>query len=108
LRRTTTYLKTPPNQRDNDHDLNTVSRRHLRLTINDAQARIYDLSTNGSFCNGEPMREPVTIDLAQGPCSIRMGTRESIQIALVASTDERLKNAHQVSLQTQNERGDDG
>jgi pSer/pThr/pTyr-binding forkhead associated (FHA) protein len=107
LRRTTTYLKTPPAQRDNDHDLNTVSRRHIRLAITDKTVRIHDLSTNGSFCNGEPMREPITIDLSAGPCSIRMGTRESVQLALVDAHDERLKNAHQVSMQTEKSAGED-
>ena len=33
LRRCAIYLKTPPAQRDNDHDFNTVSRRHCELMI---------------------------------------------------------------------------
>ncbi len=100
LRRTAAYLKTPPNQRDNDHDFNTVSRRHLKITIADSMASIQDLSTNGTFFNGEPMREPQKVDLATGPCTVRLGTRESFQLLLLAKDDPRLKNCQIVSLST--------
>ncbi len=100
LRRTATYLKTPPTQRDADHDLNTVSRRHIRLSVKDQTAHIQDLSTNGSFCNGEPMREPLTIDLSAGPCTLRMGTRESVQLIFLPDDDPRVKNAQPPSVST--------
>jgi pSer/pThr/pTyr-binding forkhead associated (FHA) protein len=100
LRRTAAYLKTPPTQRDNDHDFNTVSRRHLKITITDSTASIQDLSTNGTFFNGEPMREPQKVDLAAGPCTVRLGTRESFQLLLLAKDDPRLKNCQIVSLST--------
>ena len=106
LRRTATYLKTPPSQRDADHDFNTVSRRHIRLNITNNTANVQDLSTNGSFCNGEPMREPINIDLGTGPCTVRMGTRESVQLLLLPSDDPRLKQAQSVSMQTQKNLGD--
>jgi pSer/pThr/pTyr-binding forkhead associated (FHA) protein len=101
LRRTAAYLKTPPAQRDTDHDFNTVSRRHIRLNITNSTVNVYDLSTNGSFCNGEPMREPLTINLDSGPCTVRMGTRESVQLLFLPSDDPRLKQAQSVSMQTQ-------
>jgi pSer/pThr/pTyr-binding forkhead associated (FHA) protein len=97
LRRTTAYLKTPPAQRDNDHDFNTVSRRHLKITISKSLANIQDLSTNGTFFNGEPMREPHKVDLAAGPCTVRLGTRESFQLLLMPKDDPRLKNAQVVT-----------
>lgn len=100
LRRTAMYLKTPPAQRDSDHDFNTVSRRHLKITITDNIASIQDLSTNGTFFNGEPMREPQKVDLSSGPCTVRLGTRESFQLLLVAKDDPRVKNAQIVSLST--------
>lgn len=98
LRRTATYLKTPPAQRDSDHDFNTVSRRHLKITITGNTASIQDLSTNGTFFNGEPMREPQKVDLVAGPCTIRLGTRESFQLLLLPKDDPRLKNCQVVSL----------
>ncbi len=98
LRRTTAYLKTPPAQRDSDHDFNTVSRRHLKVQITGSTANIQDLSTNGTFFNGEPMREPQKVDLAAGPCTVRLGTRESFQLLLLPADDPRVKNGQAVSL----------
>ena len=98
LRRTTAYLKTPPAQRDSDHDFNTVSRRHLKVQITGSTANIQDLSTNGTFFNGEPMREPQKVDLTTGPCTVRLGTRESFQLLLLPADDPRVKNGQAVSL----------
>lgn len=100
LRRTAAYLKTPPAQRDGDHDFNTVSRRHLKITITDSTVNIQDLSTNGTFFNGEPMREPQKVDLAVGPCTVRLGTRESFQLLMLAKDDPRMKNCQVVSRST--------
>ena len=71
LRRTTAYLKTPPAARDSDHDFNTVSRRHLRILVTDASAALQDLSTNGTFYNGDALKDLLTIDLTAGACTIR-------------------------------------
>ena len=98
LRRTAAYLKTPPAQRDSDHDFNTVSRRHLKVQIAGETASIQDLSTNGTFFNGEPMREPQKVDLTVGPCTVRLGTRESFQLLLLPKDDPRVKSGQAVSL----------
>jgi pSer/pThr/pTyr-binding forkhead associated (FHA) protein len=98
LRRTATYLKTPPAQRDSDHDFNTVSRRHLKINVTGQVANIQDLSTNGTFFNGEPMREPQTVDLAVGPCTIRLGTRESFQLLMLPGDDPRVKQGQSISV----------
>lgn len=100
LRRTAAYLKTPPAQRDGDHDFNTVSRRHLKVTITDNTVNIQDLSTNGTFFNGEPMREPQKVDLAVGPCTVRLGTRESFQLLMLAKDDPRVKNGQVINMAT--------
>ena len=100
LRRTTAYLKTPPAQRDSDHDFNTVSRRHLKVQITGSTANIQDLSTNGTFFNGEPMREPQKVDLAVGPCTVRLGTRESFQLLMLARDDPRVKNGQVINMAT--------
>jgi pSer/pThr/pTyr-binding forkhead associated (FHA) protein len=96
LRRTSAYLKTPVVERDNDHDLNTVSRRHLRINIVDHLATVQDLSTNGSFLNGEPLRQPQKIDLQARACTLRLGTRESFQLLLLPKDDPRIKNLQPV------------
>lgn len=90
FRRLPNYLRANPAIRDNDHDFNTVSRRHLRLTVSDGVASIEDLSTNGSFFNGESITQPLTIDLNRGPCTLRLGTREIVELALVPEDDPRL------------------
>lgn len=98
LRRTTAYLKTPPAARDSDHDFNTVSRRHLRLLVTDASAALQDLSTNGTFYNGEPLKDLMKVDLNSGACTIRLGTRESFQLCLLERNDPRLKDIQPVSV----------
>ena len=100
LRRTAAYLKTPPAQRDGDHDFNTVSRRHLKVIIHDNTVSIQDLSTNGTFFNGEPMREPQKVDLAVGPCTVRLGTRESFQLLMLGKDDPRVKNCQVINMAT--------
>jgi pSer/pThr/pTyr-binding forkhead associated (FHA) protein len=87
LRRTTAYLKTPPAARDGDHDFNTVSRRHVRIQISNAVAAIQDLSTNGTFYNGEPLKDHQKIDLSSGACTLRLGTRESFQLCMLDRGD---------------------
>lgn len=107
LRRTTAYLKTPPAARDSDHDFNTVSRRHLRILINDASASLQDLSTNGTFCNGEPLHDLLKVDLDNGACTIRLGTRETFQLCLLERSDPRLKDIQPVSVAAAAAKADD-
>ncbi len=96
FRRLANYLRANPAVRDNDHDFNTVSRRHLRLTIHEGVASIEDLSTNGSYFNGESIVQPLTIDLNRGPCALRLGTRETLELALVSAEDPRLEGREPV------------
>ena len=98
LRRTTAYLKTPPAARDGDHDFNTVSRRHVRIQISNAVAAIQDLSTNGTFYNGEPLKDHQKVDLTSGACTLRLGTRESFQLCLLDRSDPRVKDLQPVSV----------
>jgi pSer/pThr/pTyr-binding forkhead associated (FHA) protein len=91
LRRTANYLRTSVAVRDNDHDFNTVSRRHVRLFIAADKADIEDLSANGTFIAGEQLAGRTTVDLATGPCSLRLGTRERFDLQLLASDDPRLE-----------------
>lgn len=98
LRRTTAYLKTPPAARDSDHDFNTVSRRHLRILVTDASAALQDLSTNGTFYNGDALKDLLTIDLTAGACTIRLGTRETFQLCMLERSDPRLKDIQPVSV----------
>jgi pSer/pThr/pTyr-binding forkhead associated (FHA) protein len=96
LRRSTGYLKAAPGARDDDHDFNTVSRRHVRIEVTDEGARVEDLSTNGTFCNGQQIAGPFTADLGKGVVQIRLGTRESFDLVLLPSDDPRLAGMYHV------------
>jgi pSer/pThr/pTyr-binding forkhead associated (FHA) protein len=90
LRKVANYLRSASATRDNDHDFNTVSRRHVRVTVSDSVATVEDLSTNGTFCNGDQLSGSTKIDLGKGPCSIRLGTREQFELTVLPIEDERL------------------
>ena len=97
LRRTAGYLKAPSDSRDVDHDFNTVSRRHARVEVGPGRARIEDLSTNGTFVNGDHLSGSIEIDLANGVCALRLGTRESFDLVLLSADDPRLQGLQAVS-----------
>lgn len=90
LRRAAAYLKAAPQSRDDDHEFNTVSRRHLRLQMQASTLRINDLSTNGTFLNDEPVHQAREIDLASGSYSLRLGTRESFRVTRLPKDDPRV------------------
>ncbi len=90
LRRSANYLKAASEQRDADQDFNTVSRRHLRLQVHESVVRIQDLSTNGTFCNDEPVQQARELDLVNGAFILRLGTRETFQVTLLPKDDPRV------------------
>jgi len=90
LRRVSNYLRSASATRDNDHDFNTVSRRHVKVTVAEGVAAIEDLSTNGTFCNGEQLTGSTRIDLGKGGMALRLGTREQFELSLMAPDDPRL------------------
>lgn len=52
----------------------TVSRQHAAIRIEGNDFRLYDLgSANGTFVNGQRVREPVTL---QGDMTVRFGEAE--------------------------------
>lgn len=97
LRRIGAYLASPSAERDGDHDFNTVSRRHIRIKVNAGDASVQDLSTNGTFINGEPVKEARKIDLDKGGCTLRLGTRESFQLVLLPKDDPRVKDLQPIT-----------
>ncbi len=97
LRRTAGYMKAVPETRDTDHDFNTVSRRHARVEFSSGKVRIEDLSTNGTFVNGDHLSGSIEIDLENGVCALRLGTRESFDIVLLPQDDPRLQGLQAVA-----------
>jgi pSer/pThr/pTyr-binding forkhead associated (FHA) protein len=102
LRRATNYLRASPAVRDSDHDFNTVSRRHLRIFVAAGKADLEDLSSNGTFVAGEPLTGRTTVDLTQGPCSLRLGTRERFDLLLLAIDDPRIAGKAPLAAATSN------
>lgn len=97
LRRTAGYLKAPTESRDTDHDFNTVSRRHARVEVKDGKARVEDLSTNGTYINGDHLSGAAEVDLQVGACALRLGTRESFDLVLVPADDPRVQGVAPVA-----------
>lgn len=93
LRRMPQYLKAPAAERDADHDLNTVSRRHVRLQVHDARVRVQDLSSNGTWCDDRAVAEPREVDLSAGGCTLRLGTRETFRLEMLPRDDARVRSA---------------
>jgi len=90
LRRAAAYLQAPSQVRDDDHDFNTVSRRHIRVQVKDTQITVHDLSTNGVFINDEPIQQSRSLDLTSGSYNLRLGTRESFRLTRLPKTDARV------------------
>jgi pSer/pThr/pTyr-binding forkhead associated (FHA) protein len=90
LRRAAAYLQAPSQVRDEDHDFNTVSRRHIRVQVKDTQVTVHDLSTNGVFINDEPIQQSRSLDLASGSFSLRLGTREAFRLTRLPRSDPRV------------------
>lgn len=82
LRRIVAYLERSPGERDADHDFNTVSRRHMRVTVTGNTVKLEDLSTNGSYCNDDAITGPRELNLGNGPVEIRLGTRETFRVEI--------------------------
>lgn len=90
LRRAAAYLKAAPTTRDEDHDFNTVSRRHIRIEVHEPVLKIHDLSTNGTFVNDEPVQQSKEVDLNAGSYSLRLGTREAFRVTRLPKDDPRV------------------
>ena len=85
LRKLESYKSMDPEDREKDHDFNTVSRSHIRVqVIKKNLVRCEDISTNGTYCNDELVTEPVDIDLnSNEETIIRLGARESFKLVLM-------------------------
>lgn len=64
-----------------DTEFLTVSRRHLRIHFYNSQSiELEDLSTNGTFLNGEPVRHITITDIKVRAYELRMGARETLSL----------------------------
>ncbi|MFW5844744.1 MAG: FHA domain-containing protein [Planctomycetota bacterium] len=106
LRRCRTYLSKSRYDRDNDHDFNTVSRRHLQVSIIDERyIRLEDLSTNGTYVDDVLMSDSLDIDTHTQSVKIRLGTREVLQVRTFTE-DELQERERQSALPEQDPQSD--
>ena len=90
LRKLESYRNMDSDDRDNDHDFNTVSRSHIRIqVVKENHVRFEDISTNGTYWNDQLITEPVDVDLSDpnGDTIIRLGARESFRLVLADPKD---------------------
>jgi hypothetical protein len=101
LRRSPQYLSKSRYDRDNDHDFNTVSRRHVHLTVMEADSvRVEDLSTNGTYVDDVLISDALDINPRESSVNIRLGTRECYQVKLLSDDEFQAKrHEHEQHLQ---------
>ena len=84
LRKLESYRSMAAEDRDKDHDFNTVSRSHIRIQVlKENMVRFEDISTNGTYWNDQLVTEPVDVNLNETEDTIiRLGARESFRLVL--------------------------
>jgi len=81
LRRCKSWLALDPAQRDEASDFKTVSRRHVRISCgDDGSVEVEDLSSNGTFLDGERITRVVIHNLRERSRELRLGTREKFRL----------------------------
>jgi len=81
LQRCKTWLALDEDDRDAAQDFKTVSRKHARLSCYDAEnIEIEDLSSNGTFIDGERIDRVVISDLRGESHELLLGTRETFRL----------------------------
>jgi pSer/pThr/pTyr-binding forkhead associated (FHA) protein len=81
LRRCKAWLELDPEERDEQEDFKTVSRQHARISYTDAETiEIEDLSSNGTFLDGEKIDHIVIRDLRERSRELLLGTREKLRL----------------------------
>jgi len=81
LRRCKSWLALDPEKRDDQKDFKTVSRKHVRISYLDANnVEIEDLSSNGTFLDGQRIDRVVVNDLRERSYELLLGTREKLRL----------------------------
>ena len=81
LRRCRSWLALDANKRNEATDFRTVSRRHVRISYgDDDHIEIEDLSSNGTFLDGQRVTRVVIQNLRERSRELQLGTREKLRI----------------------------
>ncbi len=85
------YLALSDAERAACKQINSVSRKHLRLTVSGTIARLENLSPNGSWCDEARFDQAKAVDLAHGQVVVRVSATESFALMLIETQElERL------------------
>lgn len=77
LKKSRKYQGLTEEQKKNDTDFLSVSRRHTKISFYNSQSiEIEDMSANGTFVNGEKVSKKVIGDIKNKSYELRLGTRE--------------------------------
>jgi len=75
------WVRLSEQERLADDDFNSVSRRHLRLAYHaTGTIELHDMSSNGTFVDGQPVQRLLIRDLTAREYEIRLGRRETFRL----------------------------
>ena len=81
LQRCKRWLALDDGERDAAQDFKTVSRKHARISCYDPESvEVEDLSSNGTFVDGERVDRVVLSDLRETGHELLLGTRETFRL----------------------------
>lgn len=81
LRRCKAWLALGSEERDEQKDFKTVSRKHVRVSYLDTDSvEIEDLSSNGTFVDGQRIDRIVVSDLRERSRELLLGSREKLRL----------------------------
>ena len=89
LRRVPDVAKLSDEERQDDHELRTVSGKHFEITpFREDSIEIVNLSPNGTYVNGKRVDKIVLEDVAEKAYEIKLGAREVLRLELGEGGDE--------------------
>lgn len=81
LKKSRKYQTLTEDQKKNDTDFLSVSRRHTKIAFFNSQSiEIEDMSANGTYVNGEKVSKKVIGDIKDKAYEVRLGTREKFRL----------------------------
>ena len=81
LQRCKSWLALDEESRDAEKDFKTASRKHVRISCYDAEnIEVEDLSSNGTFVDGQRIDRMVITDLRERSHELLLGTREKFRL----------------------------
>ena len=88
LRRLPHVAELSDEDRQNDHDLRTVSGKHFEITpFSEESIEIVNLSPNGTYVDGKRVDKVVLDDVADKPYEIKIGAKETLRLELREAAD---------------------